>query len=645
MEMDFTWQQLADVDSKITASLLDKDTCRSHKVTPVPKPRKLNKKLHTSLKSCYSSALENVSFQPLQQSFVRDSNYTSFGVFAKVFLDNNRVIAGLVGFLAPISESEIVEGVNDFSIFRSNRRRSGSKLMLGPASFINSCCKPNSLYEFDRKTNQLRIKVIKKDGIQPGEEVTVKYAGDYFGENSIFCCCPFTEYHGKRARMLKNWTRSGSSVRTCVEVPDQIVEAVTGDVEVETVTKNSLPSTSLNHKRCRIRGKTDGYSSRRYLRKFPKKSYRRHRSPSTTESSSVDSSSSSDEGALVPTSVAEELSVECQPMTSTPVHEATFPDIVDFCDQIQTSVYFDQSETSSIDTASSSTSDDELFPGSRTTVSKFEDGLSLVASKGAMSDATVKLVLNLFEESVTFVNNVPSFSSFMSREKRFHEKTVDLLVSNGKMIFLDLESQIRHLLTSNEDLVLTDRFWSPQEFSFAPRSVYQETVIHFILNTDGISPIKSSNFSLYPVWLMMANLPERRRCSYHNLILAAIFGGEGKPCWETLMQPIFEQVSRLREGLTIIIRGVQLKVVVEVAFVVCDMVAKASLLNQTQFNGRYGCPNCLSKGRTSSSKKVWIYPNDEDDCLRTRASRVTALDLDPTPASPIFGIKGKVFSN
>ena len=94
MEIYFTWQLLADVDSKIAASLLDKDTCRSHKVTPVPKPRKLNKKL----KSCYASALENVSFQPLQQSFVRDSKYTSFGVFAKVFIDNNSVIAGLVGF-------------------------------------------------------------------------------------------------------------------------------------------------------------------------------------------------------------------------------------------------------------------------------------------------------------------------------------------------------------------------------------------------------------------------------------------------------------------------------------------------------------------------------------------------------------------
>ena len=100
----------------------------------------------------------------------------------------------------------------------------------------------------------------------------------------------------------------------------------------------------------------------------------------------------------------------------------------------------------------------------REQLSKFEDGLSLVASKGAMSDATVKLVSNLFEASVTFVNNVPPFSSFMSREKIFHENNVDLLVSNGKTIFLDLEPQIRHLLTSNEDLFLTDRFWSPKSF-------------------------------------------------------------------------------------------------------------------------------------------------------------------------------------
>ena len=162
------------------------------------------------------------------------------------------------------------------------------------------------------------------------------------------------------------------------------------------------------------------------------------------------------------------------------------------------------------------------------------------------------------------------------------------------------------------------------------------------MNTDGVSSIKSSNFVLYPVWFMMANLPERRRCSYRNMILGAVFSGEGKPCWSTMMQPIFDQMRRFRNGLTVNVRGICLKVVVEVDYVICDMVAKASLMNQTQFNGRHGCPNCLSKGRICSTKKVWIYPYGEDDVLRTRASRITALNMDPTSASPVFGIKGKL---
>ena len=300
-------------------------------------------------------------------------------------------------------------------------------------------------------------------------------------------------------------------------------------------------------------------------------------------------------------SLSEVESLQNQPMTSTPAHECNFPNFVDFCDDLDTKLNGSSSKTSSSDESNSSTSDDALFPGSRTTVSKFEDSLSLIASKGAMSDATVKSVLALFEESVTFVHNVPSFSSFMAREKRLDEITTQLPVSNGKFFFLEIEPQIRHILLSNEDIVLTGGFWSPQDFVFAPRTLFQETVLHLIMNTDGVSPIKSSNFVLYPVWFMMANLPERRRCSYRNMILGAVFGGEGKPCWSTMMQPIFDQMRRFRNGLTVNVCGICLNVVVEVDYVICDMVAKASLMNQTQFNGRHGCPHCLSKGRICST--------------------------------------------
>ena len=110
--------------------------------------------------------------------------------------------------------------------------------MLGPASFINSCCKPNCIYDFDKKKSLLRLKVIKKEGIQPNEEITVKYAGDYFGENPIFCCCLFTEYHGKTAPMLENWTRSGSNWRNFTDTAFAMNSETTNAAMEEPVTSS-----------------------------------------------------------------------------------------------------------------------------------------------------------------------------------------------------------------------------------------------------------------------------------------------------------------------------------------------------------------------------------------------------------------------
>ena len=70
-----------------------------------------------------------------------------------------------------------------------------------------------------------------------------------------------------------------------------------------------------------------------------------------------------------------------------------------------------------------------LFPGSRTTVLKIADTLYFIASKGAISDATVKSVLALFAESVPFVHNVPS--CFIARENHLR-----------KEFFLEIEPQI-----------------------------------------------------------------------------------------------------------------------------------------------------------------------------------------------------------
>ena len=53
---------------------------------------------------------------------------------------------------------------------------------------------------------------------------------------------------------------------------------------------------------------------------------------------------------------------------------------------------------------------------------------------------------------------------------------------------------------------------------------------------------------------------------------------------------------------------------------------KAPLLNQTQFNGRYGCSSCLAIGRRALTKDVWIYLfNEENVTERTSKDRMVVL--------------------
>lgn len=78
----------------------------------------------------------------------------------------------------------------------------------------------------------------------------------------------------------------------------------------------------------------------------------------------------------------------------------------------------------------------------------------------------------------------------------------------------------------------------------------------------------------------------------------------------------------------------------KVLFVVLDMVAKAALLNQTQFNGAYGCPQCLARGKSAETKRVWIYPFNRCYEKRSQLQRVSHLEK-VIGGQPFYGLKGK----
>ena len=117
---------------------------------------------------------------------------------------------GLEGFLAFFPSIGIEIGINYFSVFSTSK---GSFLTLGPASFINSSCRPVCIYVSCLKTGSARIIFIEANGIAPNDQIFVRYGGGFSGSNYEDCMCPHTEFHGDHVRVYESRTRSGLTSR------------------------------------------------------------------------------------------------------------------------------------------------------------------------------------------------------------------------------------------------------------------------------------------------------------------------------------------------------------------------------------------------------------------------------------------------
>ncbi|XP_058810331.1 histone-lysine N-methyltransferase Suv4-20-like [Phymastichus coffea] len=112
-------------------------------------------------------------------------------VVATQNIKKNSVINELIGFtvwLSKTDEENLKLAKNDHSIMYSERKKK-SKLLFGPASFINHDCLANSQY-FQNGKN-IYIKTIKD--ISKGNEITCYYGSNFFGDNNTNCECETCE--------------------------------------------------------------------------------------------------------------------------------------------------------------------------------------------------------------------------------------------------------------------------------------------------------------------------------------------------------------------------------------------------------------------------------------------------------------------
>ena len=74
------------------------------------------------------------------------------------------------------------------------------------------------------------------------------------------------------------------------------------------------------------------------------------------------------------------------------------------------------------------------------------------------------------------------------------------------------------------------------------------TNLSFTFNTDGAAVFKSSKVSVWPLFLVINELPYKLRMKKENMILASLWFGTKKPTMSTFMQPFLETFNEIDDG-------------------------------------------------------------------------------------------------
>ena len=119
--------------------------------------------------------------------------------------DAVKYLCGNLVSMTPEEEMDLDLSRRDFSIVMSSRKKTPS-LFLGPARFANHDCNANARL-VTRGSEGMQVVAVRD--IKVGEEITVTYGDNYFGEDNCECLCSTCEREGRNG-----WPAHANSVQS-----------------------------------------------------------------------------------------------------------------------------------------------------------------------------------------------------------------------------------------------------------------------------------------------------------------------------------------------------------------------------------------------------------------------------------------------
>ncbi|KAL6705164.1 histone lysine methyltransferase Set9 [Coniothyrium glycines] len=131
-----------------------------------------------------------------------------------------RYLTGVQVAMTEQQEKSLELARKDFSLVYSSRKKTRS-LFLGPARFANHDCDPNAKLA-TKGYEGMQIVAVKP--IDEGEEITVSYGNDYFGDDNEECLC-----HTCEVRQQNGWAPMRRVEHSDEEVDEQEMDEPTED--------------------------------------------------------------------------------------------------------------------------------------------------------------------------------------------------------------------------------------------------------------------------------------------------------------------------------------------------------------------------------------------------------------------------------
>lgn len=126
-----------------------------------------------------------------------------------------KYLSGIQVMITAKEDKELAKRKKDFSIVISSRNKCAA-LFMGPARFANHDCDANARLMI---TGQAGIEIVATRNIDAGDEITVSYAENYFGEDNCECLCKTCEEN-----VTNGWSQGNGVSRLQNSIEDSTSE-------------------------------------------------------------------------------------------------------------------------------------------------------------------------------------------------------------------------------------------------------------------------------------------------------------------------------------------------------------------------------------------------------------------------------------